>query len=143
MRRSKLATQLAVVTFGLKPFLDEFLSKNTRLVLLELEGLEGDSQYEIVKKISKDASLATSTIKYILKKLKSAELVDYNGSVKLSRRGKVICNELRGSSLNGTEVPISSELRSKVTKKSTGFQTQRCGCESRLPHSEAEVKNAM
>jgi len=57
---------------------------------LSLVDKQGLNQYQIVKRISQEQNLATSTIKSVLAKLKRANLIISNGSVELTDLGRFV-----------------------------------------------------
>lgn len=80
---------------GLGAFCDAFLSAKTKAILRRLVEVEGLTTYGAVKLISKAENLATSTVKYVLAKLRKAGLVNYNGKVELTQIGLFIVNILK------------------------------------------------
>ncbi len=95
-----------MVAFG--AFCDIFLSNRTKSVLRRLNEVEGLTTYAAVKHISEKEKLATSTVKYVLKKLKLAGLVDYNGQIGITQFGYGIVTQL--GSVLGSRRPFCSRL---------------------------------
>lgn len=78
------------------------MSRQTLLVIKCLADFDGATQYKAVKYISKKKKIATSTIKYILKKLKLAGLINYNGEIELTQLGLILIKALQNKGgLNG------------------------------------------
>ena len=98
MRRQLSLTWLANVggKGHLGTCLNVFISKRTKQVLLALKDKNGLTQYQVVKQISQEHNIATSTIKAVLARLRKAGLVDYNGTVELTELGLVLVNYLLG-----------------------------------------------
>lgn len=55
----------------------------------------GDTQYRAVKEISRRHDLATSTIKYVFRKLVASGYIFYDGAIMFTLKGLrgVLCNE--------------------------------------------------
>ena len=79
----------------LEPLLEIMLSKRTKQVLLALKDKSGLTQYQVVKEISQEQDLATSTIKAVLARLRKAGLINYNGTVEFTDLGLVLIDSLR------------------------------------------------
>ncbi len=73
----------------------DFLRGRTGLVFKCLFNFNGCTQYKAVKYISKEQNLATSTIKYALKKLREAGVISYNGKITFTQFGEVLKNEIK------------------------------------------------
>jgi len=56
---------------------------------------KGGSKYEFIKQVSGKNNLAPSTIRYSLKKLKEAGIIDSNGKIELTKKGRILVGILR------------------------------------------------
>ncbi len=119
-----------MVVFGI--FCNVFLSERTKSVIRRLSEVEGLTTYAAVKSISSKEKLATSTVKYVLGKLRRAKVIDYNGSLKITDFGKMLGSD--------SLTQQSTRLQHNPFAKSVDGKTERSGSEARSLHFCKEVK---
>lgn len=65
-----------------------------KIILRDLERFKGKSPYFAIRYISRKRAIASSTIKYILKKLKEKKIIYCNGKIEITPLGFLLIKQM-------------------------------------------------